>query len=153
MKVEEPQQKIVSIDGLQLDSDKKIVFTNGCFDILHAGHVEYLFNAAKFGDVLIVGLNTDNSVRKLKGENRPVNNENDRALLLASLSFVDFIVMFDEETPLKLIKRIRPNVLVKGGDYSVDNIIGANFVKKMGGEVVILPFKEGYSSSSIISKM
>ncbi|MDL2227302.1 D-glycero-beta-D-manno-heptose 1-phosphate adenylyltransferase [Bacteroidales bacterium OttesenSCG-928-K03] len=150
MKNRKPQRKIVN--ATELPQDVKIVFTNGCFDILHAGHVDYLFNAAQLGDVLVVGLNTDNSVKRLKGENRPINKENDRATLLASLYFVDYVVLFNEDTPLELIKKIKPHVLVKGGDYKVEDIVGADFVKKSGGEVIILPFKDGYSSSSIISK-
>lgn len=151
MKNRKPQRKIANVT--ELPQDVKIVFTNGCFDILHAGHVDYLFNAAQLGDILVVGLNTDNSVKRLKGENRPINKEYDRATLLASLYFVDYVVMFDEDTPLELIKKIKPQVLVKGGDYKVEDVVGADFVKKSGGEVIILPFKDGYSSSSIISKI
>ena len=153
MKCQNPQNKIVSLGDLQSLSNKKIVFTNGCFDILHAGHIEYLYQAAQLGDVLLIGLNSDNSVRRIKGETRPINKEIDRAIILASLYFVDYVVFFDEDTPLNLIEKIKPNVLVKGGDYSVENIVGADFVQKNGGKVIVIPFKEGYSSSSIISKI
>jgi len=153
MKHQNPQNKVVSLGDLQSLSNKKIVFTNGCFDILHAGHIEYLYQAAQLGDVLLIGLNSDNSVRRIKGETRPINKEIDRAIILASLYFVDYVMFFDEDTPLNLIEKIKPNVLVKGGDYSIENIVGADFVQKNGGKVIVIPFKEGYSSSSIISKI
>ncbi len=132
---------------------KKIVFTNGCFDILHKGHLHYLAEAKTLGDILIIGLNTDNSVKKLKGKHRPIQQENDRALLLASLSFVDAIIFFNEETPLQLIQQIMPQVLVKGGDYTLEKIVGAKEVISNGGEVKIIPFIEGYSSTSILNKI
>src|SRR5690606_34524896 len=126
---------------------------NGCFDILHRGHLEYLQAAADLGDILVVGLNSDASVKRLKGENRPINNQNDRAFALASLVFVDAVIIFDEDTPLELIQRVKPNVLVKGGDYSIGNIVGADFVKNIGGEVQVIPFVDGYSTTQIIEKM
>ena len=129
----------------------KVVFTNGCFDILHRGHVEYLSHASDLGDVLVVGLNTDASVRRLKGEGRPVNNEEARALLLASLSFVDAVVLFDEDTPYELIKAVHPDVLVKGADYKVEEIVGYDFVTSYGGMVATIPLVEGYSSSNFLS--
>lgn len=132
---------------------KKVVFTNGCFDILHRGHLEYLQAAADLGDILIVGLNSDESVKRLKGENRPINNQNDRAFALASLVFVDAVVIFDEDTPLELIQRVKPNVLAKGGDYSIDTIVGADFIKNIGGDVQVIPFVDGYSTTQIIEKM
>ncbi|PLX01051.1 MAG: D-glycero-beta-D-manno-heptose 1-phosphate adenylyltransferase [Marinilabiliales bacterium] len=132
--------------------DYKVVFTNGCFDVLHRGHIEYLARAAEFGDVLIVAVNSDNSVRKLKGEGRPVNNEEDRMLLLASLGFVDNVILFDEETPERLIRKIVPDVLVKGGDYTKDKIVGANIVEQKGGKVEIIKYISGYSSTAIIDK-
>ncbi len=133
-------------------SNKKIVFTNGCFDILHAGHVRYLNQARQLGDLLIVGLNEDVSVRSLKGTSRPINPYADRAEVLAGLGCVDFVVGFNEETPLELIKSIRPKVLVKGGDYVVETIVGADIVKFFGGEVVTIPLVEGRSTTSILSR-
>ncbi len=130
--------------------DMKVVFTNGCFDILHRGHVEYLAKAADMGDVLVVGLNTDASVRRLKGEGRPINNEEARALVLASLSFVDAVVLFDEDTPLELIKAVHPDVLVKGADYKPEEIVGYDFVTSYGGTVATVPLVEGYSTTSIV---
>ncbi len=132
---------------------KKIVFTNGCFDILHAGHVEYLSKARKMGDILVIGLNSDGSVKKLKGDSRPVNNEVDRAKVLSALYFVDYVTIFSEETPERLIKKIKPDYLVKGGDWTEEKIAGANFVKSYGGKVKIVPFVAGYSTSSVIDKI
>ena len=134
-------------------NDMKIVFTNGCFDIIHAGHVKYLAEAKKLGDVLIVGLNSDDSVRRLKGPSRPVNNELDRAIVLGALKSVDYVCLFDEDTPLELITGLMPDVLVKGGDYTIDNIVGADFVMKRGGEVAVIPFVEGKSTTKIIGKI
>ncbi|MGQ9847234.1 MAG: D-glycero-beta-D-manno-heptose 1-phosphate adenylyltransferase [Bacteroidales bacterium] len=132
---------------------QKIVFTNGCFDILHRGHFEYLMKAASLGNVLVIGLNSDNSVKKLKGNNRPVQDEESRALALASLLFVEAVVIFDEETPIDLIKFIRPDILVKGGDYSITTIVGSDFVLENGGEVKIIPFVEGYSTTKLIQAL
>ncbi|MBP5400980.1 MAG: D-glycero-beta-D-manno-heptose 1-phosphate adenylyltransferase [Bacteroidales bacterium] len=132
---------------------RKVVFTNGCFDVLHRGHVTYLAKARDLGDCLVVGLNSDASVKRLKGENRPLNNENDRALLLAALSFVDYIIIFEEDTPKNLIEQVKPNILVKGGDYQIDNIVGADFVMKNGGQVLTIPFVDGYSSTKIIQAL
>lgn len=132
---------------------QKVIFTNGCFDILHRGHITYLAQARELGDCLIVGLNTDNSVKRLKGDSRPINNENDRALLLSALSFVDYIILFQEDTPLKLIQNVLPDVLVKGGDYTIDQIVGADIVMQHGGTVLNLPFVDGYSSTNVIQKM
>lgn len=131
----------------------KIVFTNGCFDILHIGHLSYLLKAASLGDKLIIGLNADESVRKLKGKNRPVNEVQSRALMLAALYFVDGVIVFEEETPLELIKQILPDVLVKGGDYTVATIVGAAEVQANGGKVEVVKFLDGYSSTSIINKI
>ncbi|MBN1252503.1 MAG: D-glycero-beta-D-manno-heptose 1-phosphate adenylyltransferase [Bacteroidales bacterium] len=142
-------QRLVNIYKFQ---SKKIVFSNGCFDIIHRGHIEYLAKAASLGDILIIGINTDSSVRKLKGENRPVQDETARALVMASLSFVDKIILFDEETPYELINYIKPDILVKGSDYSVENIVGADIVLKNGGKVETIDLVEGYSTSSIIEK-
>lgn len=128
---------------------KKIVFTNGCFDIIHAGHCQYLTQARKLGDILIVGLNSDDSVRRLKGESRPINGENDRAAVLSSLKPVDYVCLFEEDTPYELIKAIKPHVLVKGGDYKKDNIVGSD----IAGETVVLSFLEGRSTTKVIEKM
>ena len=133
--------------------NKKIVFTNGVFDILHEGHIASLSEAASCGHILIVGVNTDASVKRLKGESRPVNNENSRALLLSALLMTDAVILFNEDTPLNLITTILPDVLVKGGDYTIDQIVGAKEVMVNGGEVKIVPILEGFSTSSIIQRM
>lgn len=135
------------------EAGDKIVFTNGCFDIIHFGHVRYLERAKALGNRLIVGLNSDQSVKRLKGHERPVNDEQARAVVLASLRFSDAVVIFEEDTPLELIKTLKPDVLVKGGDYEIENIIGADFVLESGGKVEIIDFVEGYSSSKIIQKL
>jgi len=132
--------------------NKKIVFTNGCFDLLHIGHVRYLEQAKSRGDVLIVGINTDLSVQKLKGPTRPIQNENDRAEILASLKSVDHTVLFGEETPINLIKKIKPDVLVKGGDWAIQQIVGWDFVQSYGGQVESLQFIDGRSTTQIIAK-
>jgi rfaE bifunctional protein nucleotidyltransferase chain/domain len=133
--------------------EEKIVFTNGVFDLLHTGHITYLTKAAELGKRLVIGLNTDASVKRLKGPDRPVNDENSRALLLAALFFVDAIVMFDEDTPLSLITELLPDILVKGADYTIDNIVGAKEVIANGGEVKTIDFVAGFSSTSIIQKI
>lgn len=130
----------------------KVVFTNGCFDILHRGHLCYLAKARDLGDCLVVGINSDASVKRLKGNSRPVNCEYDRSLMLASLEMVDYVIMFEDDTPLELIKAVRPDVLVKGGDYDINQIVGADFVRNNGGNVMTIPFVEGYSTTNIISK-
>ena len=132
--------------------DKQLVFTNGCFDLLHRGHIYYLSRARALGDVLVVGLNSDASVTLLKGPGRPVNKAEARAEVLGALAFVDYIIIFDEETPLKLINGLEPDVLVKGGDYKVEDIVGYREVSASGGRVVTIPLLEGYSSSSIIDR-
>ena len=153
------QAKIIDINDIEplltywKFKNKKIVFTNGCFDILHRGHVEYLVQAAGCGDELIVGVNTDSSVRRLKGETRPVQDEIARSMLMASLQFVSAVILFDEDTPYELIKKVQPDVLIKGSDYDVKNIVGYDIVKAKGGEVVTIDFVEGYSTSSIIEKL
>jgi D-glycero-beta-D-manno-heptose 1-phosphate adenylyltransferase len=153
------QQKILDAHQLQQELmrwrkfSKKIAFTNGCFDILHAGHIHSLMQAASFADILVVGLNSDVSTKRLKGDNRPVNNEQNRALLLASLAVVDAVVLFDEDTPYELITSILPDVLVKGGDYTVDTIVGAKEVMENGGAVEIIPLVEGLSTTSLIQKI
>jgi rfaE bifunctional protein nucleotidyltransferase chain/domain len=133
--------------------DQKIVFTNGCFDIIHRGHVEYLAQAASQGDQLVIGLNTDASVKRLKGMTRPVQDESSRALILASFSFVSKVVLFDEDTPYELIKLVQPDILVKGGDYKPEEIVGYDIVKNRGGEVVTINLVEGHSTTSIIDRI
>ena len=134
-------------------SKGSVVFTNGCFDILHVGHVQMLSEAKNRGDYLIVGLNSDSSVKRLKGESRPVNNQIDRKYLLESLRFVDEVIIFNEDTPLALIKSIRPDVLVKGGDWPIEQIVGSEFVLSYGGRVESLNFKDGYSTTNIITQV
>jgi rfaE bifunctional protein nucleotidyltransferase chain/domain len=130
-----------------------IVFTNGCFDILHVGHVDYLEKARREGNKLVIGLNTDSSVRAIKGPSRPILDEGSRARLLAALAFVDLVIPFEESTPMELIRRIGPDVLVKGNDYEVKNIVGAEFVMENGGKVITLALIEGISTSDIINKI
>lgn len=139
-------------DHLKNLKNKKIVFTNGCFDILHVGHVRYLSQAKALGDILVVGINSDRSVSQLKGPTRPIQNENDRAEILSSLKSVDLVTIFDEETPLELIKLLQPDVLVKGGDWSIDKIVGSDIVLAKGGKVLSLDFIEGRSTTKIIEK-
>jgi rfaE bifunctional protein nucleotidyltransferase chain/domain len=140
------------VDAWQADG-KKVVFTNGVFDLLHLGHITYMAKAAELGDKLIIGLNSDSSVKRIKGESRPVNDQNNRAAILAALFFVDALIVFDEDTPLNLITALMPDILVKGADYSIENIVGAKEVVANGGEVKTINFVEGYSSTSIIQKI
>ncbi len=144
--------QIESLCG-NLRESKKLVFSNGCFDLLHVGHVRYLQNAKQFGDVLVVGINSDSSVRQLKGPSRPVQSENDRAEILAALAVVDFTVIFNEATPLQLIELVRPQVLVKGGDWQLKDIVGADLVLGWGGEVHSLKFVDGQSTSNLIARI
>jgi len=132
---------------------KRVVFTNGVFDLLHIGHITYMAKAAELGDKLVIGLNSDSSVKRIKGEDRPVNDQNSRAALLAALFFVDAIVVFEEDTPINVITTLMPDILVKGADYSIENIVGAKDVMANGGEVKTIDFVEGYSSTSIIKKI
>jgi rfaE bifunctional protein nucleotidyltransferase chain/domain len=132
---------------------KKVVFTNGVFDLLHLGHITYLAKAAELGDKLIIGLNSDTSVKRIKGEGRPINDQNNRAAVLAALFFVDAVVIFGEDTPLNLISTLLPDVLVKGADYAIENIVGAKEVMANSGEVKTITFVEGYSSTSIIQRI
>ena len=129
---------------------KRIVFTNGCFDLLHLGHIRYLEEARRLGDILVVGVNSDRSVRNLKGPKRPILHEEERAEILSSLGSVDFVIVFDEPTPFELISSLLPHVLVKGGDWTKENIVGKEVVERSGGEVVLLPFVEGSSTSNLI---
>lgn len=153
------EKKILDREQLQatLKSEKengrKVVFTNGCFDLIHPGHVAYLEDAAARGDLLVVGINSDESVRRLKGSERPINPQQDRALLLAGLGSVDYVTFFAEDTPLELVSALRPDVLVKGGDWPVEKIVGHEVVLGGGGKVLSLPFREGYSTTRIIEKI
>ena len=137
----------------QDNADKKIVFTNGCFDILHVGHKRYLQEAATLGDILIVGVNSDDSVRRLKGPDRPVNSEQDRAEMLCAMGFIDYVVIFSEDTPYELIKKIQPDVLVKGGDYKPEEVVGKDIVEARGGELKLIKFVDGKSTTNIINKI
>ena len=132
---------------------KKVVFTNGCFDILHRGHIEYLAKARDLGDVLIVGLNSDDSVSRLKGKHRPLQDEVSRALAMASLSFVDYVVLFSEDTPYNLIKTVKPDILVKGSDYKPEDIVGFDILQEYGGKVETIDFVPGYSTTNIEKKI
>ena len=151
--------KIYSLDTLTTQVDKwkatgnKVVFTNGCFDIIHRGHIEVLARTANLGEKLIIGLNSDQSIQKLKGEDRPIIDEQSRAILLAALSFVDAIVLFSEDTPLKLISALLPDVLAKGGDYEIETIVGHEIVQQNGGKVKLVSFLNGFSSTNIIEKI
>ncbi len=141
------------IVNLAKEQGKKVVFTNGCFDILHVGHVSYLENAKRQGDILIVGVNSDESTRRLKGPTRPINNENDRACMLSALKSVDYTIIFDEDTPEDLIAYLRPSIHVKGGDYKKDDLPETKIVEAYGGKVVILNFVEGKSTTNIVNKI
>lgn len=151
--------KIYSLDNLTTQVAKwkanghKVIFTNGCFDIIHRGHIEALARTADLGDKLIIGLNSDQSIQKLKGKSRPIIDEKSRAVLLAALSFVDAIILFSEETPLKLIIDLLPDVLAKGGDYEIETIVGHEIVKQNGGKVELVSFLNGFSSTNIINKI
>ena len=134
-------------------SGEKIVFSNGCFDILHLGHIDYLEKASKLGSKFIIGINSDISVKRLKGPQRPVQSEEARTRMLAALGFVDAVVLFEEDTPLQLIETLKPHILVKGDDYTIENIVGADVVLQEGGEVKTIPLVKGYSTSSIIEKI
>ena len=156
---EKIRNKILGADRLTTqikawrDSGMSVVFTNGCFDLIHYGHIIYLSQSADLGNKLIIGLNSDSSVKKLKGPQRPVNNELTRAMVLASMEFVDAVSIFDADTPFDLINLIKPNVLVKGGDYIAENVVGYNIVTNSGGKVMILPFIDGYSTTSLVEKI
>lgn len=135
------------------EQGEKIVFTNGCFDILHQGHIVYLSKTADYGNRLIIGLNTDDSVRRIKGKSRPIVSEQERALLLASLGFVDMVVFFREDTPYELIKALQPDVLTKGADYKAENIVGYDIVTQRGGNVETIVLEEGFSTTNVIEKI
>ena len=151
--------KIFSLDDLKnqvnawKQAGEEVVFTNGCFDIIHRGHIEVLAQTADLGDRLIIGLNSDTSIQKLKGKNRPIIEEQSRAILLASLEFVDAVVIFSEDTPINLISTLVPDVLAKGGDYEIETIVGHEIVQQNGGKVKLVPFVDGFSSTTIIEKI
>lgn len=148
------EQKITSPEQIERPGDGgRVVFTNGCFDIIHPGHVDYLERARSMGACLVVGLNSDASVRRLKGALRPVNDQHSRARVLAALACVDFVVIFEEDTPLELIKKVRPDVLVKGGDWSVDRIVGRDVVEAAGGTVCSIPLLAGYSTTGTVERI
>jgi len=147
------RKRIVIIAKKAKKLGRKIAFTNGCFDILHAGHVRYLAKAKKSGDILIVGLNSDSSVKRIKGPARPVNNQGNRAEVIAGLECVDHIVIFNESTPEKLIRAIAPDILVKGGDWKGKKVAGSEFVRKNGGKVIFVPLAKGRSTTAIIGKL
>ncbi|HIG32043.1 MAG TPA: D-glycero-beta-D-manno-heptose 1-phosphate adenylyltransferase [Flavobacteriales bacterium] len=153
------KNKIFSVENLKLQVDKwkvsgeRVVFTNGCFDIIHQGHIEVLARTADLGTKLIIGLNSDSSIQKLKGENRPIIQQQSRAILLASFSFVDAVILFSEDTPINLISTLLPDVLAKGGDYKVKTIVGHEIVQKNGGKVILVPFVDGFSSTTIIENI
>jgi len=155
--METASKKIITKEEFQqihsLHVEKKVVFTNGCFDILHVGHVRYLRKASMLGDILIIGINSDSSVKGLKGENRPIISQNERMELLEAIEFIDYIIMFDEETPYQLINAVQPDVLVKGGDYMLENVVGKDIVEKKGGSVVIIPLEGGISTTNIVNKI
>jgi D-beta-D-heptose 7-phosphate kinase/D-beta-D-heptose 1-phosphate adenosyltransferase len=132
---------------------RRVIFTNGCFDLIHRGHVEYLGQARAMGDILVVGLNSDRSVRQLKGQGRPLTPQDDRAQVLAALEMVDYVCLFDEQTPARLISAVLPDVLVKGGDYRPDEIVGRETVEEAGGKVVVVPLTEGFSTKGLIEKI
>lgn len=140
------------VKKLKLDN-KYIVFTNGCFDIIHKGHITYLYEAKKLGDILVVGLNSDSSIKKIKGEKRPILPEDERAYILSALEMVDFVVIFHEDTPYELINIVKPHVLVKGGDWNINNIVGKDIVESYGGKVLNIPFVEGKSTTNIIERI
>lgn len=142
-----------AIEFIKKNRDKKIVFTNGCFDIIHSGHVHYLNEARSLGDLLFVGLNSDASVKRLKGNDRPVNDEQERKFILENLKCVDFVEIFNEDTPYELIKNVMPNILVKGGDWTPDKIVGSDIVLASGGKVMSLKFIDGRSTTEIIKKI
>ncbi len=152
IKIKSQKELRATIEGWQSNGEK-VVFSNGCFDILHLGHIDYLEKARNLGDRLVIGLNSDDSVKKLKGEERPINKELARSRMLAALAFVDGISIFNEDTPQELIKFLQPDILVKGSDYSIETIVGADFVIARGGEVKTIDLVDGYSTTDIIKKI
>ena len=157
--LEKIEKKIYNLENIIIDvniwrnDNKKIVFTNGCFDLIHKGHIEILSKSADLGDRLVVGVNSDLSIRNLKGESRPIMDQDSRLTILSSFEFIDAVILFDEEDPYDLIKNIIPNILTKGGDYNAKNIVGSDIVLDNGGDVVVIPFLDGCSSTSVIDKI
>jgi len=157
--MEDYRLKVKSLEDLKSELDrirgrgKKVVFTNGCFDILHPGHLRYLWAARQLGDYLVVAVNSDRSVKAIKGPSRPILKQESRSELVAALGFVDGVIVFDEENPLKVIQILSPDVLVKGGDWTEERIIGAEVVRRAGGEVRVIPFEEGFSTTAIVEKV
>lgn len=145
--------ELKKIIGLAKSTEKKVVFTNGCFDIIHGGHIEFLQKAKSLGDILVVGLNTDNSVKNLKGEGRPIKTEKERANILSALKFIDYITLFNEPTPEKLIREIRPDILVKGDDYKIDDVVGREIVEGYGAHVKLIPIVKGHSTTMTLEKI
>ncbi len=147
-----PDKDVESMLALWKSEDQQVIFTNGCFDIMHMGHVDYLSRAADLGGVLVVGLNSDKSVRSIKGPGRPLQDEASRSFLLASLFFVNAVILFDQDTPVELLNRIKPGILVKGNDYKPEEVVGADIVTSHGGRIMTLDIVKGYSTTSIINK-
>jgi rfaE bifunctional protein nucleotidyltransferase chain/domain len=153
------EKKIISFEEAEelgehlRKKNKKIVFTNGCFDIIHYGHIQYLIRSKSFGDTLIIGVNSNNSIKKIKGNKRPINDEKTRTYILASFFFVDYVITFEEENPIKLIKKLKPNVHIKGGDYKKEDLIEYHILKTIGANIKILPYQSGYSTTNIIEKI
>jgi len=151
-KVKTQDELIPILDTLR-KKGKKVVFTNGCFDILHVGHVRYLKEAKGYGDILIVAVNSDLSVKSIKGDKRPIVSQSERAEVLAGLEMVDYVTMFDEDTPYNVIKKLQPDVLIKGGDWTIDKIVGRDIVEARGGRVIAIPFIEGASTTGIVERI
>ena len=151
-KIKNKKELKTVIDKLRKQG-KRIAFTNGCFDLLHYGHIKYLQDAKRSADILVLGLNSDVSVNKIKGKNRPLNKQDDRARVLSALSCADYVCIFSQPTPLKLIELVRPDILIKGGDWKIDKIVGADFVKSYGGKVKVIPYLKGYSTTGLIKKI
>lgn len=147
------KEEISKISESLRKENKVIVFTNGCFDILHGGHITYLYEAKKLGDILIVGLNSDISIKRIKGEKRPILSEYERAYNLSALEMIDFIVIFNEDTPYELIKVLKPDILVKGGDWDIEKIVGKDIVESYGGKVLNIPFVDGKSTTNVIQRI
>ncbi len=147
------RSEIIEIRNKLRKQKRKVVFTNGCFDLIHSGHIDYLTKAKKLGDVLIVGINSDSSVRRIKGENRPIIAENERCIILSNLKPVDFVTLFDEDTPMELIEELKPDILVKGSDWKINEIVGREVVEKSGGSVKTIDFVSDQSTSKIINSI
>lgn len=145
--------ELAQILGGAREDGLKVVFTNGCFDLIHPGHIRYLERASQLGDILVLALNSDGSVHRLKGPDRPVLTQSERAEIVAALHCVDYVTIFEEDTPRAVIEELKPNVLVKGGDWGKEEIVGRNFVEKQGGKVVVIDFEEGYSTTRIIERI